>query len=213
LSQLEGSSSPPHGPYQLTVANRSVDCKAAKSAAQFDPVYGRFGHPACVEISGVPFRSREGRQRGRAHARVDLGCEFVLQHFCVCSDLVASVGDCCLPFLFAAEPMLLFDFVWLLMSSPGKLFGSQIARMASSLRPASAPQTPFCLLQPTHTNATYGPLEPSYVPQAVLSSFAPPSVADPPYAAGGGALLGVAVGVGGVLRGPNALAMLRGFGR
>ena len=43
--------------------------------------------------------------------------------------------------------------------------------------------------------------------------FAPPSVADPPYAAGGGALLGVAVGVGGVLRGPNAFAVLRGFVR
>ena len=120
-----------------------------------------------------------------------------------------------LPFLFAAEPMLLVDFVWLLMSSPGKLFGSQIARMASSLRPASPPQAPFCLWQPTHTNATFGPLEPSYryVLQTVLSCFAPPSVADPPYAAGGGALLGVAVGVGGVLRGPNALAMLRGFRR
>ena len=62
-----------------------------------------------------------------------------------------------------------------------------------------------------HINATYGAVNSSYYLPMPPTLPVPPSFADPPFAAGGGALLGVAIGVGGVLRGPAAIGALRAF--
>ena len=119
-----------------------------------------------------------------------------------------------LPCLLAAEPMLIVDMLWMLASMPSSVFGSRISQMATALRPSPtpAPAPPICVYNPMpHINATYGAVNSSYYLPMPPTLTVPPSFADPPFAAGGGALLGVAIGVGGVLRGPAAIGALRAF--
>ena len=103
-----------------------------------------------------------------------------------------------IPLIFAAEPMLFFDLAGWVLRWPFHLVVSQLRLLAGSLRaPQQAPPVCPWPLQ-SFPNATVWHAPSSSGPEALFNVPPSPNLdVYPPFAAGGGALLGVALGMGG----------------
>ena len=126
--------------------------------------------------------------------------------FVVLATWIPLLATIVIPIALMCEPSLLWEAAWWFLRLPFRMIASEAARAAASFRHTSHgnvggqgyPQTDsFCF--PTHTsNASFAN---TGMPQSSSSSVSPPFSAayapNPPYAAGGGALMAFGLGLGG----------------